>query len=105
MKATTTVSTTFAATHDRHRVGLLVTLAGEAPAARPPIIVALVLDKSGSMSGEPLARAREAALRFVSFLTAQDRLSVVAFDDEVRLLYGPGPGNAPEAERAGKYRW
>ena len=84
VKATTSVSTTFAATHDRHRVGLLVTLAGELSAARPPINVALVLDRSGSMAGEPLAHAREAAIRFASFLSAEDRLSVVAFDDEVR---------------------
>jgi Ca-activated chloride channel homolog len=66
MKATATVSSTFAATHGRHQVNLLVSITGDLPAARPPINVALVLDKSGSMSGEPLARAREAALRFAS---------------------------------------
>ena len=77
MKATTSVSTTFAATHDRHQVGVLVTLAGDEPVTRPPINVALVLDRSGSMSGEPLAAAREAALRFTTFLTAQDRLSIM----------------------------
>jgi Ca-activated chloride channel family protein len=100
MKATTSVSTTFAATHDRHRVGLLVNLTGEVATTRPPINVALVLDKSGSMSGAPLAHAREAALRFASFLSAEDRLTVVAFDDEVRLLFGPGAGNDAEAQHA-----
>ena len=56
MKATTSVSTTFAATHDRHRVGLLVSLTGDVSVKRPPINVALVLDRSGSMAGEPMAR-------------------------------------------------
>lgn len=100
MKASTSVSTTFTAAHNRHQVGMLVTLAGDQPVTRPPINVALVLDRSGSMSGEPLAAARDAALRFASFLTAEDRLSVIAFDDDVDLLYGPGPGNDPGAELA-----
>ena len=100
MKTSTSVSTTFTAAHNRHQVGMLVTLAGDQPVTRPPINVALVLDRSGSMSGEPLAAAREAALRFASFLTAEDRLSVIAFDDDVDLLYGPGPGNDPGAELA-----
>lgn len=100
MKTTTAVSTTFAATHDRHRVGLLVSLTGDQPLQRPPVNVALVLDRSGSMAGEPLSEARKAALRFASYLSATDRLTVVAFDNEVQLLYGPGPGNSPAAQDA-----
>jgi Ca-activated chloride channel family protein len=100
MQTTATVSTTFAATHHRHRVGLLVSLTGDQPAARPPVNVALVLDRSGSMSGEPLAEARKAALRFASFLSAEDRLTVVAFDHDVDLLFGRGPGNDPRAQAA-----
>ena len=67
MKSTATVSTTFAATHDHHRVGLLVTLAGDQPVARPPVNVALVLDRSGSMERRaPRRRPRgRAALRVV----------------------------------------
>ncbi|MDZ4862871.1 MAG: VWA domain-containing protein [Gemmatimonadota bacterium] len=100
MKTTATVSTTFAATHDRHRVGLLVSLTGDQPVNRPPVNVALVLDRSGSMGGEPMVEARKAALRFASFLGANDQLTVVAFSHEVQLLYGPGPGNSPEAAAA-----
>lgn len=100
MKTTAAVSTTFAATHDRHQVGLLVTLSGDQPTERAPVNVALVLDRSGSMAGEPLSEARKAALRFASYLGAADRLTVVAFDHEVQLLYGPGPGNNPEAAAA-----
>ena len=44
---------------------------------RVPVNAVLILDRSGSMSGAPLAAAKEAAARFASFMTAQDRLSIV----------------------------
>ena len=43
-------------------------LGGRSARRRPPINVALVLDRSGSMDGAPLAAAREAAGRFAAFL-------------------------------------
>src|SRR3954471_740192 len=89
MKADVRLSTRFLTTQNSHQVGMLVTLAGEAPVTRPPINVALVLDRSGSMDGVPLAAAKEAAGRFASFLTSEDRLSIVAFDDHVRTIFGP----------------
>ena len=64
---------------------------------RPPINVALVLDRSGSMSGAPLAAARAAAERFAAFLSPADRLAVVTFDDEVDVVFGPAPGGDPAA--------
>jgi Ca-activated chloride channel family protein len=92
MKADIKLSTRFLTAQNAHQVGLLVTVAGEAAAKRTPINVALVLDRSGSMSGAPLAAAREAAVRFARFLGAEDRLTVLAFDDEVHTIYGPAPG-------------
>src|SRR6478752_6448249 len=89
MKADVRLSTRFLTTQNAHQVGMLVTLSADAPTQRPPINVALVLDRSGSMSGTPLAAAREAAARFASFLTGHDRLSIVAFDDQVRTIFGP----------------
>ncbi len=53
MKADIRLSTKFLTTQNAHQVGMLVTLAGEAPATRAPINVALVLDRSGSMAGPP----------------------------------------------------
>ena len=100
MRSDVRLSTTFSTTQNAHQVGLLVTLEGDAPARRAPINVALVLDRSGSMSGEPLAAARAAATRFAGFLTAEDRLSIVAFDDEVRTVFGPAAGGDPAAEQA-----
>jgi len=97
MRVHTGLSTRFATAQNAHQVGLLVTVAGERPPERPPINVSLVLDRSGSMEGEPLRAAREAALRFLGFLGPDDRVSVVTFDDAVRTEFGPGPGNDPDA--------
>ena len=97
MKADIRLSTRFITTQNAHQVGMLVTLSGEAPAGRRPINVALVLDRSGSMSGPPLEAAREAAARFSSFLSGQDRLSIVVFDDHVQTIFGPAPAGDPAA--------
>jgi Ca-activated chloride channel family protein len=100
MRVETGLSTRFVTAQNAHRVGLLVTVEGEHPPERPPINVSLVLDRSGSMAGEPLQAAREAALRFLGFLGPSDRVSVVTFDDAVRTEFGPGAGNDPAAREA-----
>jgi Ca-activated chloride channel family protein len=92
MRSDVKLSTRFLTSENAHQVGMLLTLEGETPVRRAPINVALVLDRSGSMSGQPLEAAKDAAERFVSFLAPQDRLSVVAFDDTVTTLYGPAAG-------------
>ena len=94
------LSTRFLTTQNAHQVGLLITLSGDLPTRRAPINVALVLDRSGSMHGAPLESAKEAAGRFASFLGADDRLAVVAFDDGVETLFGPGPAGDPAAAAA-----
>ena len=53
---------------------------------RPPINVAIVLDKSGSMQGEKLARAKEAAIMVIERLRQDDIISVVAYDSQVVVL-------------------
>ncbi|WP_135229990.1 vWA domain-containing protein [Deinococcus fonticola] len=53
---------------------------------RPPLNLALVIDRSGSMSGHPLAMARQAAQAGIRLLEPHDRVSVVIFDDEVETL-------------------
>ncbi len=55
-------------------------------ARRAPVNLALVIDKSGSMSGDRIERAREAALEAVRRLGPDDLVSVVAFDNGVRTL-------------------
>ena len=52
---------------------------------RPPFNLSLVLDRSGSMGGEKMRRAREAVCYCVDQLLPDDRVSVVIFDEIVEL--------------------
>jgi Ca-activated chloride channel family protein len=96
MQTSTRISTSFDSHDNTHDVRLLIDIRGDTPIARPPINVALVLDRSGSMNGRPLAAAKTAAKHFASFLGANDRISVVAFDTVVETIAGPTHGGAPE---------
>ncbi|MBM3859017.1 MAG: VWA domain-containing protein [Verrucomicrobia bacterium] len=53
---------------------------------RTPVNVAIVLDRSGSMSGEKLRKAKEAAILAIDRLNSDDIVSVVAYDDQVQVL-------------------
>lgn len=64
---------------------------------RRPLNLSLVLDRSGSMAGQPLRQAIIAATRVVAALTAQDTLSVVAYDDEVATVVPPVAVTDPAA--------
>ena len=55
-------------------------------ATRTPLNLALVIDRSGSMAGQPLAEARRAAAFVVDGLAPQDRASLVVYDDSVHTL-------------------
>ncbi|QDT49822.1 von Willebrand factor type A domain protein [Symmachiella dynata] len=53
---------------------------------RPSVNVALVLDKSGSMKGEKINRAREAAISAIERLNENDIVSVITYDATVNVL-------------------
>ncbi len=54
---------------------------------RPDLTRSLVRDRSGSMEGEKMVRAREAAMFCVDQMLPTDRLSVVTFDDRIEVLF------------------
>lgn len=54
--------------------------------SRPPVNVAIVLDRSGSMSGEKLERAKDAAKEAIDRLSGQDIFSLVVYDSVVDVL-------------------
>ncbi len=51
-------------------------------ATRPGQCVQVVLDRSGSMSGEPLESAKGSLLKLIDRLAPQDSFGLVAFDDQ-----------------------
>ncbi len=53
---------------------------------RAPMNVAIVLDKSSSMSGEKIRSAKEAARAALEQLRSEDIVSVVAYDSTVQVL-------------------
>jgi VWFA-related protein len=52
---------------------------------RPNLNLRLVLDRSGSVEGEKMVRAREAAMFCVDQMLPTDRQSVVTFDDRIEV--------------------
>lgn len=59
--------------------------------ARKPYHLALVIDRSGSMAGEPLVEAVRCARHMVDRLEPTDTASLVVFDDRVRTLAPAAP--------------
>ncbi|MCA9521947.1 MAG: VWA domain-containing protein [Myxococcales bacterium] len=56
------------------------------PKERAPVNLSVVLDRSGSMAGDKLYHAREAAKMVVDMLNANDVFSLVVYDHTVRVL-------------------
>jgi len=80
----------------RSEIFVTVDLTGaEQPgSSRTPVNLALVIDRSGSMSGEKLAQAKQAARHLVQQLQAADRLAIIHYGSDVKVL--PGMPAQPE---------
>ncbi len=65
-----------------------VTLAADRVVAanRPSVNLAIVLDRSGSMHGDKIVKAREAACEAIRRLDAKDIVSVVAYDNKSEVI-------------------
>jgi|GEM_PF-1410600 len=68
--------------------------------ARVPVNAVLVLDRSGSMSGEKIERAKDAARALVQALDGEDRLAIVDFASDARVLVPSTAMTAAAKERA-----
>lgn len=77
------------ADHEGATLDVLVRIIAPAPSEvvqdkRPPLHLALVIDRSGSMAGQPLAEAWRAACHVVSGLGPRDKAALVSFHDHAQ---------------------
>lgn len=53
---------------------------------KPSLAMMLIIDKSGSMSGAPIALARQAAKAAVELLSVRDQVGVIGFDSNPQII-------------------
>ena len=58
---------------------------------RLPLNLSLVIDRSGSMNGEPLEEAKKCASMLVDRMSEKDRLSVVTYESHAEVLVASQP--------------
>ena len=61
---------------------------------KPSLAMVLVIDKSGSMDGEPIVMARQAARAAAELLSGRDQIAVVGFDSQPQLVCDLTPASA-----------
>lgn len=91
MKATYTLSRPVLPVGTSSKVDLLVTFQAEASAAaaKRSLNLALVIDRSASMAGNPLKHALQASRQLVDRMRPEDWLSIVTYDDGVYSVLAP----------------
>jgi len=74
--------------------------ASERRQERPPVNVAFVIDRSGSMAGQKIALAKEAVRTAVALLRPSDRFAIVTYDDQIDVVTPGAPATAEAKRRA-----
>ena len=77
------------------------TVAPDPSRRRPPVNLAFVLDRSGSMGGQnKLGLAKQAVVEAIHRLEAEDRFSVVTYDDQLEVVIPSAVASNTERARA-----
>jgi Ca-activated chloride channel family protein len=75
---------------------------GQAEATRQPVALSVVLDVSGSMSGEKIEQAKSAVRQLVERMRDEDYVSLVTYDHNTYVLQPLAPVGAVRAELYGR---
>jgi Ca-activated chloride channel family protein len=70
----------------QRQLSLAISAVTEAREQNLPLNLCLILDRSGSMLGNPLEIVKAAAVNIIEKLTTGDRISVVAFDHRAKII-------------------
>lgn len=103
LRVTTQLEHTWLPESTGGEVYLQIDLASDASreaAQRVPVNAVMILDRSGSMSGAKIERAREAARALVRALGPHDRFSIVVFSTGARVLLPSREADAAAKETA-----
>jgi Ca-activated chloride channel homolog len=77
------------------------TVAPDPSRRRPPVNLAFVLDRSGSMGGQnKLGLAKQAVVEAIHRLEAEDRFAVVTYDDQLEVVIPSAVASNAERARA-----
>lgn len=82
-------------------VAVAITTPAGAPQARPPLSVAVVIDRSGSMSGAPMEHAKSAAARLIGELSPDDAFTVITYSSGDEVV-APMTRATPEAKASAR---
>lgn len=69
-------------------------------AARLPMNLALVIDRSGSMRGEKMRDSLKAARHLIEQLTEKDHIAIISYSDDVRVDLPSAPADSETRELA-----
>ncbi len=72
--------------NSQRQLSLAISAIPEKQAPQLPLNLCLVLDRSGSMSENPLEMVKKAAISIIEKLNPGDRISVVAFDHRAKVI-------------------